>query len=362
MVFDRKTIMDFFGYETDPIVGLDIGSSSIKLLQMSKQKGRLQVDNFAVVRLPDGAILEKNVVDPQKVADAIKEVVTKSGIKSQRVCTAISNSVAITKIVKMANNLNDKEIGSEIELEAGKIIPYPINEINLDYVVLGPVPNIDTMVNVLVVATKTDNIDKLSSIIIDAGLIPTIIDIDAYAIARAFSIVAGKLPDHGHDKVIAIFDIGGTMSTLNILDNMNVVHMREQSFGSAQLVDEVQNIYGLTYEEAILAMQYENLPKDYHREVLDPFKQMLTQQISRACQFFISGGEYSNIDYIFLTGGCTDIFGIDKAVQDKLQIKTFVANPFDNVTLAEHINKNEFKEVSDRFMKCCGLAMRNIEL
>lgn len=360
-MFDKNKILEFFGYDTDPIIGLDIGSSAVKVLQMTKSNDKIRVDCFAMQPLEPGVILEKNIVDKDKVVSAIKEAMQKAGIKSQKVCAAISNSVAITKVVKMASGMTDKEIGSEIELESGKIIPYPINEINLDYRVLGPVPNMENMINVLVVATKTDNIDNIASIVIDAGLTPAAIDIDSYAIARAFELVAKKLPGHGQDKVIAIFDIGATMTTLTVLNNLQIVHMREQTFGSQQLVDEVQNIYGLTYEEALLAMRYENLPKDYYREVLDPFKQNITQQISRAAQFFISGGEYSIIDYIFLTGGCSTIFGLEKNIQDKLQIKTFVANPFDDMVLNSNINKEEFKSSTARLMKCCGLALRNVK-
>lgn len=353
--------MEFFGFETDPIVGLDIGSSAVKVMQLSRVNDHLRVDNFAMEPLAPGVILEKNIVDRQKVVDAIKAVMLKAGIKSQKICVALSNAVAITKVVKMAASLNDKDIGTEIELEAGKIIPYPMNEINLDYVVLGPVPNMETMVHVLVVASKSDNVDAISTILIDAGLTPTIIDIDSYAIARAFELVAKRLPEHGKDKIIAIFDIGATMTTLTILDNMQVVYMREQAFGSQQLIDEIQNIYGLTYEESLVAMRYESLPKDYYREVLEPFKQTIAQQVSRACQFFISGGDYSTIDYVFLTGGCTEIFGLEKNVQDKLQVKTFVANPCADLVLNNNINKDEFKSATERLMKCCGLAMREMQ-
>ncbi len=352
--------MEYFGFDTDPIVGLDIGSSAVKVMQLSKVNDRLCVEHFAMEPLAPGVILEKNIVDRQKVVDAIKAVVAKAGIKSQKICVALSNAVAITKVIKVAASLNDKEIGSEIELEAGKIIPYPISEINMDYVVLGPVANIESMVHVLVVASKTDNVDAISTILIDAGLTPVIIDIDSYAVARAFELVAQKLPAQAQNTIIAIFDIGATMTTLTVLDNMQVVFMREQAFGSQQLIDEIQNIYGLTYEEALVAMRYETLPKDYYREVLEPFKLTITQQISRACQFFISGGDYSAIDYVFLTGGCTEIFGIEKTVQDKLQIKTFIANPCDDLQLSSNINKDEFKTASERLMKCCGLAMRGL--
>lgn len=353
-------IKDFFGFETDPIFGLDISSASVKALQLSTTNDRIRVDNYAVEPLPPGVVQEKNIVDKEKVAAAIRAVVIKAGITSQKVCSSVANPIAVTKIIKMPGNMNDKEIRTEIEVEAAKIIPYPIHEVNLDYLVLGPAVNLEGIVNVLVVATKTENVSSLSDIIMSAGLNPVIIDIDGYAIARAFDLVAKKLPAQGKDKIIGVFDIGAVMTTLNIIDDGNLTYMREHNFGSQQLVDEVQNIYGLTYDEAIVAMRYETLPKDYYHEVLQPFKDAITQQISRACQSFLAGGEYSIIDYIFLTGGFTNIFGLDKDIQDKLQIKTFVANPFGDMLLSPQINKDEFKYATNRLMKCCGLALRNI--
>lgn len=359
-VLDISKLTEFFGFGTDPIVGLDIGSTAIKVLQLSRSGERIRVDHYAFEPLTPGLVVEKTINDKDKVVAAIKAALAKAGITSQKMCVAIPSSIAVTKVLKMSANLNDKEIGTEIELESSKIIPYPLSDVNLDYTVLGPVENIESMVNVLVVATKSDNVNNVSSIVIDAGLTPAVIDLDSYAIARAFELVAKKLPAEGKNKVIAIFDIGATMMTLNVVDSGNLVFMREQAFGSQQLIDEIQNVYGITYEEAITGMRYDNLPKDYHQEVLDPFKQTVAQQISRACQFFISAGEYGIIDYIFLTGGCASVFGLDKLIQDKLQVKTFVANPFDDMVLSGNINKDEFKAATLRLMKCCGLALRNV--
>lgn len=339
---------------------MDIGSTAVKILQLAKSGDRIRVDHFAIEPLEPGIVHEKNIVDRDRVLAAIRVAIKKSGIKSKNICVSISNSMAVTKTIKMSAEFNDKEIGNEIELDANKYIPYPLSEINLDYTVLGPVENVEGMVNVLLVFSKSDNVNNIAGLVIDAGLTPAIVDVDAFAIAEAFDLVAKKLPAQGKNKIIAIFDIGATITTLNIIDRGNVVYMREQAFGSQQLIDEIENIYGLNYEEAIQAMRYESLPKDFYQEVLEPFKQTVAQQISRFCQFFFSAGDYSGIDYIFLTGGCTSIFGLDKVVQDKLAIKTFVANPFDDMALAPYINKDDFEYAMPRLMKCCGLALRNV--
>lgn len=360
MVANIFNLKEFFGLDTGPMVGLDIGSTAVKLLKLTKHHDRIKVENFAVVPLAPGIVQENNIINQEAVIAAIQLAIKNSGIKTFKVCISIPNSMAITKVVQIAGGLTDKEIASEIEIDSNKYIPYPLSEINLDYIVLGATEANQDLNNVLVVATKSDNINNVIRIVVAAGLIPTIVDVDGYAIARSFELMKKKLPAHGKNKIIAIVDIGATLTTLNIIDQDNVVYMREQSFGSQQLIDEIQNIYGLNYDEAILAMRYETLPKDFYVEVLEPFKQTVAQQIERFCQFFFSVGEYHSIDYIFLTGGCSDVFGLDKVIQDRLQIKTFVANPFDDIVLAENINKDAFKEVESRLMKCCGLAIRNI--
>jgi type IV pilus assembly protein PilM len=357
---DKYDLLEFFGLDSGPIAGLDIGASSVKVLQLGSSGGRIKVEHFAVESLEPGVVQEKNIVDKDRVVAAIRTAVKKSGITTKNVCVSIANSMAVTKVIKMAAGFSDKEIGNEIELEASKYIPYPLSEINLDYAVMGPTENVEGMVNVLLAFSKSDNVNNIAALAIDANLNPVIVDIDAYAIAAAFELVAKKLPAQGKNKIIAIFDIGSSLTTLNIIDRGNVVYMREQAFGSQHLVDEIQNIYGLTYEEAILGMRYESLPKDFYPEVLEPFKQNIAQQINRFCQFFFSAGDYSGIDYIFITGGCSSIFGLDKVVQDKLAIKTFVANPFDDMVLAPYINKDDFNFMTLRMMKCCGLALRNI--
>ncbi len=359
---DSYNIMELLGFDTGPIIGLDIGASAVKVLQLGKHGDRIRVENFAIEQLEPGVVRERNIVDRDRVVAAIKSVIKKSGVKTQKICVSISNSMAITKVLKMAADLSDKDIGGEIEIEAGKHIPYPLSEINLDYTVLGPIENSAGMMNVLLVASKADNINNISGLVIDAGLNPSIVDIDAYAIARSFDLVSRKLPAQGKNKIIAIFDIGATITTMNVLENENVIYMRDQTFGSQQLIDEIQNIYGLTYEEAILSLRYENLPKDFYPEILDPFKHLVAQQISRFCQFFFSAGAKNTIDYIFLTGGFSSAFGLDKVIQDKLQFKTFVAHPFDDMVLANHINKDEFKNAMPQLMKCCGLALHNIKV
>jgi len=353
IVLNRNQILELFGIDTDPILGIDIGSTAIKVLQVGMVGGQIKITNYAIEPLEPGIVIEKNIIDRDRVIAAIREAVNKSGATTKKVCVSISNSMSITRTIKMGADLTDKDIGSEIELEAERYIPYKLNEINLDYKVIGPSEDPD-LVNVILVASKSENVLNIVNIMTDAGLTVTVVDIDSFAIGRAFELVINKLPAAGKGKIIALFDIGATLTTLNIFKDNLIIYTREQSFGSQQLIDEIQSVYGLTYQEAIQAMKYQNLPKDFNFEVLGPFKQTIVQQISRFCQFFFSSGDFASLDYIFLTGGCSAIYGLDQLIQDKLQVKTFTADPFAGITGIE------IKPDAPRLMKCFGLALRSL--
>jgi type IV pilus assembly protein PilM len=356
----KKNILEMFGLDTTPIMGLDICATAIKLLELSKQDEQIKVERYAIEPLEPGVVVERNILNKERVIEAIKNLISKNKIVSRKVNVSIPSSACISKVLKMNADLSDREIGAEIELEAERYIPYPLDEVNMDYTVLGPVEAEEGMVNVLLVASKLENVDNIEEIITEAGLVPAIIDIDSYAIEAAFELVVKKMPAQVRQKVLAVFDIGATATTLNVFNQQRLVHSREQSFGGQQIIDEIQHRYGLTYEEAIVAFQFQDLPDDYTMEILEPFKQTVAQQINRFCQFFFSAGEYAAIDYIFLTGGISTINGLDSIIQNKTQTKTFLANPFSDFLIPRHVNVENFKRDMPRLMNCCGLALRNI--
>lgn len=359
IVINSKTIYEFFGINKDPILGLEIGSTAVKIMLLSKKADIIKVEKYAFEPLEPGVVVEKNIVNKEKVVAAIKAVMNKVNAPSNKVCVSIPNSASIIRTIKMSKELSDKEIGSEIELEAERYIPYPLDEINLDYTVVGPADEAD-LVNVVLAVSKTENIDKIVDILTDAGLEAVVVDVDSFAIQRAFEYVSKKLPSQARNKIIALFDIGATITTLNVFEKGRIIYTREQAFGGQHLIDEIQNIYGLNYQEAIKSYTQNTLPEDYYVEVLEPFKQTMAQQINRFCQYFFSSGDYNAVDYVFLTGGVSDIPGLDTIVQNKLQAKTLIANPFAEFEISSTINAELFKKDSSRFMICLGLALRNV--
>ena len=353
--------MRFFEKAAPPLIGLDISSTSVKLLELSLSGGRYRVENYAVVPLPAEAVEEKNIVDVESVGSAITRAVRRAGTRTKNVAIAVAGSSVITKVITMPASLSDDEMADQLQLEADQYIPYPMEEINMDFEVLGPNENEEGTVDVLLAASRSENVDVRVAACELASLVPKVVDVEAFAMESAFSLLGQQLPDNGVGKTIAVVDVGATMTTLSVSHDFNVVYTREQVFGGKQLTEEIMRRYGLSYEEAGLAKKQGGLPEDYEDEILGSFKNSLVQQVSRALQFFFSSSEHGVIDHIVLAGGCASIAGVEELVEDKLSITTSVANPFLNMSLASKIKADIINADAPALMIACGLAMRRFD-
>ena len=266
----------------------------------------------------------------------------------------------ITKIIPMPADLDEDELESQVELEAVNYIPYPIEEVNLDFEVLGAMPGNVEMVQVLLAASRTENVDARVSALELGGLSARVMDVEAFAIENAFSLLADGL-SAPRDGIIAMVDTGATMTTLNILRNGRSLYSREQVFGGKQLTDEVMRRYGLSYEEAGLAKRQGGLPESYEIEVLEPFKEAMVQQVSRLLQFFYAGSEFNRVDQIVLAGGCASIAGIAAMVEEQLGVPTVVANPLAQMTLGPRVQAHALAQDAPALMIACGLALRSFD-
>ena len=194
----------------------------------------------------------------------------------------------------------------------------------------------------------------------DADLIAEKIDIEAYCMERAFELIAEQLEDQ-EGQVVAIIDIGATMTTLSVLHNGRTIYTREQLFGGKQLTEEIQRRYGLSVEEAGLAKKQGGLPDDYDSEVLQPFKEAVVQQVARSLQFFFAAGQFNDVDYILLAGGTASIPDLDRLIQQKIGTQTLVANPFADMALSSKVNAGALASDAPALMIACGLAMRSFD-
>ncbi len=354
-------VLGLFQKKQVPVVGIDISSTAVKVLQLGKVGNRYRVDRYAVEPLPQGAVVERDIRDTEAVGNAIKKAVQKARANTKYAAVAVSGSAVITRSIQMEKGLDDEAMEDQIRIEADQYIPYPLEEVNMDFRVLGDSASADNMVDVLLAASRSSNVDSRVEALEDADLVAKVVDIEAYAIERAYQLTKKKTVEHIENSVVAIIDIGATITSLNVLQNGQVIYNREQLFGGNQLTEEIQSRYGLSYQEAGLAKKQGSLPDDYEAEILIPFAEIITQQVGRALQFFFSASEFNSVNEIILAGGCASINGLDMMIQEHLGTPTRVANPFAEMSISSHVNTQALSSDAPAMMISCGLALRSFD-
>ena len=351
------------------LLGIDISSTSVKLVELSQTDAGYRVESLAVEPLPANAVSEKNIQDVEAVGDTLSKALKKSGTKCKLAALAVPGSSVITKVITMPASLSESEMETQIELEADQYIPYPLEEINLDFQVLGETKSNPETVDVLLAASRSENVEMRTAIAEIAGLNTKIIDVEAYTIEKATGLLnpssqaSSEEPSDEETSpfVVAVLDVGATMTSLNVIENNELIYTREQAFGGKQLTEEIMRRYGLAYEEAGRLKKVGGLPDNYIPEVLEPFKENMAQQVSRFLQFFYTAGQHDSVDMIALAGGCASIPGIDELISTQLGVETIIANPFAEMDLSNKVNSQALSNDAPALMIACGLAMRSFD-
>ncbi len=351
----------FFKKKSTQRLGIDISASAIKLLELSESGSKYRIESYSVEPLPANSVVEKNIVDADAVGEAIGRAVKKSGSRTKYGAAAVAGSAVITKVITMAAGLSDEDMESQIQVEADQYIPFPLEEVSMDFEILGPTEGSEDQVDVLLAASRSENVDLRIAALEVGGLEAKVVDVEAFALENAVAMMARELFGGGEGQVIAVADVGSAATTFSVLENMKIVYSREQAFGGAQLTEDIQRRYGLSYEEAGLAKKQGGLPDNYEPEVLEPFKESMSQQISRAQQFFFSSSSITQIDHLILAGGCASIAGIAGIIETAVGISTVIANPFANMTLASRIPAQALSNDAPSLMVSCGLALRSFD-
>ncbi len=350
-----------FGSKKPALVGIDISSTACKLIELGKVGSRYRVESYAVEPLPQDAMADRDIRDPEVVGEALKRVISRSGTSIKHAAVSVAGSSVITKVIQMDKGLSDEEMESQIEVEADQYIPYPLEEVALDFQVIGESEKVPNKVDVLLAASRSENVYSRVDALELAGLSTKVVDVEAYTIERAFKLLANKLPDQGEGQIIAIADIGATNTSLSVLEDFNTIYTREQTFGGSQLTEEIQRRYGLSFEEAGMAKKQGGLPDDYEPEVLEPFKEAIIQQVSRSLQFFYGSSQYGEVDHIVLAGGCAVIEGLEEMIEERLGTTASTANPFADMSLSARVNAQALSADAPSLVNCCGLALRSFD-
>ncbi|MDC3264321.1 pilus assembly protein PilM [Porticoccaceae bacterium] len=355
--------MDFFDFlskPSKPMLGVDISSSAVKLIELSKAGDDFKVEAYRVLPLPANTIVDKNIADLDALSETITAVVKRSGSKLTDIVAAVSSSSVITKEIELPAGLTELQMEMQIEVEADQYIPYPMEEVAFDFDVLGEVENNPDLVRGLLAACRQENVEHRRQALELAGFNPKVIDVESFAVERAYKLIEGQL-DEVSDQVVAIADVGATVFSFIVLVDGKIIYNREQLFGGKQLTEEIQRRYGLSWEEAGEAKRKGGLPEDYATEVLAPFKESLVQHITRSLQFFYSSSHFNYVDQLFLAGGVSALEGLVDEVEQVIGLPTAVANPFANMQLHKSINPTALANDAPAMLLAVGLAMRSFE-
>lgn len=355
--------LDFLHTATPPLIGVDICSSSVKMVELSEvpKKGGYVVERYAIEPLPKDAVTDGNINNLDAVAESLQRAWKRLGSRIKNVALALPAAAVITKKIFLPAGLREEDLEYQVESEANQYIPFALDEVNLDFQVIGPAPNNPEEVEVLLAASRKANVEDRVAAAQVAGLKAVVMDVETYAAEMAFDQIRAQLPDGAVDKCVALIDIGATVMNVNVLRNGQSVYTRDQQIGGNQLTQQIQAMFGLSAEEAEAAKRNGGLPDNYESDVLSPFRENVVMEIARALQFFFTSTQYNEVDYIVLAGGCAVLPGLDDAVATRTQVSTMVANPFALMTLSSRIKPRQLQTDAPSLIVACGLAMRRFD-
>ena len=354
--------LDVFTAKSPPMLGLDIGTTSVKFVEISEAgKDHYRIEHYAIEPLPKDAVKEGDIANEEQVVEALERAWKQMGGRVKNVVMALPASAVITKKILLPSGLAGVELETQVESEANQLIPFPLDEVNLDFQILGPAPGSPNDVEVLLAAARKEKVEDRVALAEAAGLKALVMDVESYATMTAYERIAHLLPESGAGQTVAIFDIGTFSMHINILHDNESVYLREHGFGGNQLNHEISRRYGMTSEEAEVAKRKGTLPETYEIEVLRPFSETLAMEIGRALQLFTTSTQYHKVDHVLLAGGGAIIPGLDEVVGARVSIPTIVANPFSNMSVGSKIRPQQLTNDASALFVACGLAMRRFD-
>lgn len=348
-----------FNRQQPPLLGLDISSSSVTLVELSRNKaGNLVLDRFAIESLEPGWVVDGNIEKFDEVTDVLRRLVKKSGTRTKSVAMALPSSAVINKKIILPDGLSDAELEMQVETEANKYIPFSLDEVSLDFCVIGPSLTSVGDVEVLIAASRKEKVQDREGLAEAAGLKPVVIDVESYASRLATARLIENMPNKGLDIMVALFEIGALTTSIQVIKNEEVLYERDQAFGGAQLTQLIVRQYGFSVDEAEAKKRTGDLPEDYESAILQPFVENMAQEIGRALQFFFTSTPHNHVDYVMLAGGSSALNGLTHSVTEATSFSCLLANPFEGMELGNGIRENKLKQESSLYLTACGLALR----
>jgi len=341
------------------MLGLDVSSSSVKLVELDKDKaGNLVLERCAIEPLERGWITDGNIEKFDEVAEAVRRLVKKSGTKTKNVAMALPPSAVITKKIILPGGMTEQELEAQVETEANQYIPFPLDEVSLDFCIVGPSAGSTGDIEVLIAASRREKVQDIQGLAEAAGLKPVIVDVESYASRLATGRLIENFPNKGLDSIVALFEVGALTTSMQVIRNDEVLYDRDQAFGGAQLTQLIVRQYGFSLEEAESKKRSGDLPDDYGSSVLQPFVESMVQEIGRALQFFFTSTPHNKVDFVMLAGGSAALPGLTEAVSKHTSFPCTLVNPFEGMEMGPGVRLKKMTRESPSYLTSCGLALR----
>ena len=344
-----------FGKSSQPLAGLDISTSGLRLVELADAgKGVLRLERHAFEALPRGAVVDGNIENFDQVAEAVRRVWKKSGTKARLVALGMPPAAVITKKIILPAGMAEDQLEVQVESEASQYIPFALDEVSLDFDVVGPAANSPEDMEVMLAAARREKVEDRVAVAEAAGITATVMDIESYAARAALERAAPG----GPEKIVALFQVGAGMTHVSMLQNGDTIYEREQPFGGNALTQEIVRAYGMSYEDAEARKKSGDLPENFRADLLTPFLENAAMEVTRAIQFFFTSTPYTRIDQIWLAGGSAQLPGLAELVGGRTRIPTAVVAPFDGMLLGAGMREQQLRQEGPSYLVACGLALR----
>jgi type IV pilus assembly protein PilM len=351
-----------FQTKAPALIGVDISSTSVKLVELAETgKGAYRLERYTIEPLPRDAVTDGNIVNMDQVSEGLRRGWKRLASRNRNAALALPAAMVITKKIIVPAAQKEEELELTVEAEANQYIPFALDEVNLDFQILGPAPNSTDEVEVLIAASRKEKVEDRVAAAESAGLKPMVMDVESYATQAAFELIAPTLLANGRDQNVALVDIGAHATHLYVLRNNQFLFARDQASGGNQLTHDIQRAFNLSPEEAEAAKRSQGLPENYDSDVLQPFMETLALEVTRALQFFFTSTSYSQVDQIILAGGCALLPGLDDLVAKRAGVATTIANPFVGMASSDQIRPRQLAQDAPLLLIACGLALRSFE-
>ncbi len=362
MQIDVSALKSIFNPKLRPLIGVDISSTAVKMVELvDAGKGQPRVERYAIEPLPKEAVLDGNLASLEAVADTLQRCWKRLGTSTRFVALALPTSAVITKKITLPANLREQDMEIQVESEANQYIPFALEEVNLDFQVIGPAPGSPDDVEVLLAASRKEKVEDRVAAAEVAELKPVVMDVEAYAIQAAYELVIKQLPREGAGQIVALIDVGASAMKITIMKDDQQLYAREQAFGGSQLTDEIMRVYGMGSDEAENLKRSGTPPDNYEAEILHPFIENMAQEVARAMQFFFTSTPFNEVNHIILAGGSALVPGVAEIVGQRTNVNTLLADPFAGMAISPRIRAKQLAADAPSLMVACGLALRKFD-